>query len=194
MKILRDLVILMMFTILVGCAEDPQAQSNQTKKLPISDQSLENSTQMKYAPEIVKLAESLGATASPDSEIDDSISDAPSFIREYAETFHWPESKTYRLNGSGEKLYGPGPNTSEFDLESIDLHGSVEKVDEEFFGDKCVYAIGMVDGGSYILLLDGDDKQPDNPMIYQIDHELEPDDEMDELFRLNEFLNRLEPN
>jgi len=148
---------------------------------------------LSFKPEIVKLAESLGAKTDAKNKLHDSMLDATVFAREYAASFQWPESKTYYLTGSGEKLYG-APVGSELDLTNISLHGIVTKVDDEFFDGKCVYPIGKILCGSYMLFFHGEDKTPQNPMIYHIDHELNSNSEACELFRFHEFLSRLELN
>ena len=54
-----------------------------------------------------------------------------------------------------------------------------------------LFGVGSHNGGNWILLLDGNDKLPGDPIVYEVDHSPEPGDVPRRLGRLSTFLRGL---
>ena len=146
---------------------------------------------MKYEPSILKLAQSLGVNTDAKIPLPESVLDAPAFVQEYAQSFEWPKLSVYFLKGSGERLCGP-PYARDSDLDCIILSRGVARMDDAFIAKKRVYRIGFIGNGNYVLLFNGAEEIPHDPMVYLIHHEPEANDEMHEVLRFREFLAFLE--
>jgi len=118
---------------------------------------------------IYKSAEALGADFSSPAEIPSQLQSAPEFIREYHQNFSWPKGQVFTgVNMHfGEDIYHIalfGERITLVDwLDDFDDHD-----DEIEAGNQ--YAFGSTGGGNYALLLKEIEPNPNNPMVYRLDH------------------------
>lgn len=135
-------------------------------------------------PEIYAVAESRGATISANQPVPKTLVEAPAFVIEYQVNIRWPKSKEFNV-GIPDTL-----------LSNVCLGGKVDPMPDDYelsnTGEMELFAIGVADGGNYILMIDGNDPNPANPIVYEMDHEVDPGDEVTKVCRLLEFFNSLE--
>ena len=107
---------------------------------------------------------------------------APEVIIEYSTSFNWPVRKEFQSELIDEYMG------------SVFIGGDVYSLPEDYdiIGTENMYlfTIGGVGDGNYILLVDANSTE-ENPTVYLMDHDIEPDEELDEVGSLNELFKSL---
>lgn len=136
------------------------------------------------SPKVYTLAEKLGAKTSGDRPLPKSMKSCPEFAAEFYQRIEWPKNHEYEA-----------PDYDDVGLSQVSFGGPIQAVptEQDVLGaeGKYLIAFGMHNGGNWILLFDGNDPKPKNPMIYCVDHE--PGSELEKMCPLIDFLAQLRP-
>lgn len=117
-------------------------------------------------------------------ELPKSVKRCPALIAEFHQRIVWPRSKAYVAT------------IDDRDLEGISFYGPIQEFNPQCYGvagceGMDLFGVGSHGGGNGILLLDGNDRRPSDPTLYEVDHDPEPGDELWSFGRLSKFLQRL---
>jgi predicted DNA-binding WGR domain protein len=152
-------------------------------KMPASSDSRRHTGAKVLSAEIYRQAEKKGASIKGKRPLPRSVKSCPDLVAEFYQYIVWPKHKTFRLE------------IDEIERDLICLEGvqAFPAADSEVAGCERMnlFAVGSHGGGNWILLLNGNDKRPSDPMVYEVDHAPEPGDELQLLGRLSKFLRGL---
>lgn len=134
---------------------------------------------------IYREAAKKGAQVNQRRELPKSVKRCPGFIAEFYQRIVWPKSKIFNA------VIG------DWELEHISFYGPVQEFKPDSFGvagckGMDLFGVGSQQGGNKILLLNGNDKNPSDPTVYEIDHDPEPGDRLWKYCKLSKFLRCLQ--
>ena len=135
------------------------------------------------SPAIYDVAAELGAHTSGDRPLPKSAKACPKFVEEFYRRIVWPKRRVYEA-----------PDRDPIGLTGVSFSGpEAVPPEQEVLGaeGKELIAFGIHNGGNWVLVFDGRDEHPENPMVYEVDHE--PGGELEEIGRLSDFLEMLQP-
>ena len=104
----------------------------------------------------------------------------PEPLRQFIDNIQWPMGREYKWEENGER-----------EMWMLDF-GYIELGEYECSFHRPFLGIGMYDRGNYFLIIDMTDPQPEDPMVYTLDHESFDEHQPNQLdLRLSELLTKL---